>query len=102
MKKFLIDDEEYDKEDFYAKLEQDVYDEVEENYDDILDDFGEVDILGISYSLSQVLKCVDEVRYKFGVADEQSFRLDDVVCELEHGEEVKVNDSYYKIENVEG
>lgn len=101
MKKFLIDDEEHDEKDFYANLEQDIYDEVDENYDEILDEYGDIDILGISYSLSEVLKRVDEIRYRCGVSDEVDARLSDANYDLERGEEVKVNGYYYKIEEVE-
>jgi hypothetical protein len=47
--------------------------EITENeYDEFLDEMqGDIDILGVTYSLSHVLKEVDKVRYNIGMVEEE-------------------------------
>lgn len=47
----------------------------EKDYDDMLDDcYGEINICGLMYSSSYVLKIMDSIRYDEGFHDFQQFR----------------------------
>ena len=47
---------------------------VEEQYDDMLDDcWGEINICGMMWCASTVLKRVDPIAYRVGLADYESF-----------------------------
>jgi len=47
---------------------------VEEQYDDMLDDcWGEINICGMMWFASTVLKRVDPIAYRVGLADYESF-----------------------------
>ena len=44
--------------------------ELEESYDDMLDDaYGTVEVAGMTYDTSRILKNVDPIAYRVGMAD---------------------------------
>ena len=55
----------------YIDAEGNVYDEsdLQERYDDMLDEEGPVTIGGLEYSVSRVLQEVDPIAYRCGMAD---------------------------------
>jgi hypothetical protein len=64
--------------------------DLEEMYNDMLDDYGPVEICGMEYEASYALREVDPVAYRCGMADyEDSERL------------VEIDDMYYTPDDVE-
>ena len=83
--------------DFFAQLEDAVYNDVDENYDDILDDaYGDVVIGSLHYAPSQVLKAVDPIAYRVSISDEISFQLSDYQYEFESESENCINGIVFK------
>lgn len=87
MTKYLIDDERVNEKDFYERLEEEVNDYVDSNYDDILDECYPTFKMGyLEFYPSQILRECDPVAYRCGVSDEQSAKLEEAKDELEYGE----------------
>lgn len=61
----------------------------EEDYDDMLDEQGDIVIGSLHYSPSQVLKEVDPIAYRVGLADIQEYetRYKCPICDEEHEDE---------------
>lgn len=98
MRKFIIDGAEYEEDEFRSSFEEAVENYVSENYDDLLDScYPEVEVAGMTFSPSQVLKNCDPVAYRCGVADEVSRDLDDGWSELEGGGEVSYDGRTFEI-----
>jgi hypothetical protein len=101
MKKYLINDEEVNEEEFNAQLEDDVDRYCEDIYDDMIDDTNEeVHIGSLTYSPSLVLKCCDEVAYRCGLSDYQSCELSDAQYQLNQYGEVDVLDDTFTVEEI--
>ena len=47
--------------------------DIEEQYDELLDEQGDIKIGLLTYSPSDVLKAVDPIAYRVGLADYESF-----------------------------
>lgn len=87
MTKYLIDDEIVSEKDFFERLEEEVNDYVEYNYDDILDEcYPSYKMCDIEFYASQILKECDPIAYNCGISDEKSNRLEEAKDELEYGE----------------
>ena len=104
MKKYFIDNEEVEQQEFERQLEDEVTDYVENNYDDILDEiyppysFGSFEIYA-----SEILSRCDPITYRCGMRDEVSYRLDDFKNELDSYNECNVNGVEFRVEeNDEG
>lgn len=83
--------------DFFAQLEEAIYNYVEDNFDDILDEcYDDVVIGSLHYAPSQVLKDVDPIAYRCGISDEVSFRLSDYQYEFESESENTINGIVFK------
>jgi hypothetical protein len=98
MTKYYINDEEVKEDDFKSQLEEDTREEQQEAYDEALDEGGEVNIGGLTYNASYVLKQVDEVAYRCGFNDYIDGILTDYNDDLEQGEELTINNNAYRIE----
>ena len=61
MTKFLFNGKEFETR---REAEEYIYDEYTEAYDDYLDEQGEVDVCGLKYYPSRVLKKVDPIAYR--------------------------------------
>ena len=59
--------------------------EIEEQYNDALDDCGMIKIGILEYAPSDVLKSVDPIAYRCGLADYISFLIDDEII-FEHAD----------------
>lgn len=87
MTKYLIDDEVVSEKEFDERLEEEVNDYVENNYDDILDEcYPSYKMCGIEFYASQILRECDPVAYRCDLVDEQSYKLEEARDELEYGE----------------
>lgn len=101
-KKYYINDEEITQDDFEQRLEDDVNEECENGYDDMLDDCcGDVVIGTLTYSPSYVLSVVDPIAYRCGLSEYVDSILSDYQYELERDNECTVNGNDYKIEELE-
>ena len=99
MTKYLIDDELVNEKEFYERLEEEVNDYVDSNYDDILDECYPSYTIGCcEFYASQVLKECDPIAYRCGISDEQSFRLEEAKDELDSYNEFIVNGVHFEIE----
>lgn len=97
--KYFVDDERVTKEDFSSRLEEAVYDEAANKlFDKYLDSNEDIDILGINYSVSYVLRNTDPTRYKCMLADFTDSILGDAACELEMNSKCTYNEINFKIE----
>lgn len=87
MTKYLIDDELTNEKDFFERLEEEVNEYVEDNYDDILDEcYPSYKAFDMEFYPSQILKECDPVAYHCGISDEQSYRLEEAKDELWDGD----------------
>ena len=101
MKKYLINDECVNEEEFRAQLEDAVDHYCEDTYDDMIDDTSEeVHIWTLTYSPSLVLKCCDEVAYRCGLSDYKSYELSDAQYQLNQYGEVDVLDDTFTVEEI--
>ena len=99
MTKYLINDEVVSKEEFYERLEEEVNDYVDNNYDDILDECYPTYKMGCcEFYPSQIMKECDPIAYRCGISDEQSYRLEDANDELDRYGEFIVNGVQFNIE----
>lgn len=99
MTKFLINDELVSKEEFYERLEEEVNEYVENNYDDILDEcYPSYKAFDMEFYPSQILKECDPIAYRCGISDEQSYKLDEAKDELDTYNEFIVNGVHFEIE----
>lgn len=102
MNKYYINYDEYSEDDFYDNLESDCRKVAEDGYDDMLDDaYGEVDIVGTSYSSSYLLYTIDRIAYNMGLDDYADSLLSDANYELDHYGSVEIGNNKYEIEDVE-
>lgn len=98
MRKFIIDGVEVKEFEFKDKLEEAIENYVNEEYDDILDSgYSEVEVAGMTFSPSQVLKNCDPVAYRCGIADEISYFLSTSQSDLENGDEVSYDGVTFEI-----
>ena len=99
MTKYLIDDELVSKEVFYERLEEEVNDFVDNNYDDILDEcYSSYKAFDMEFYPSQILRECDPIAYRCGISDEQSYRLEEAKDELDSYDEFIVNGVHFNIE----
>lgn len=97
MKKYYINEKQYEEDEFYNELENATNESAENSYDDMLDEGEEIKIGNLTYLPSQVLKAVDEIAYNVGLSDWQSSVLEDLQYELDTYGEVEVNDKLFEI-----
>ena len=50
---------------------------IEDQFDELLDEQGDIRIGTLTYSPSQVLKAVDPIAYRVGLSDFESFQEED-------------------------
>lgn len=102
MKKYLIDYVEVSEKEFYNELEDAVRNEVENYYDEMLDECYEtVKIGNIEFTPSEILFNCDPIAYKCGLNDYVDSQLSDAIYELEKGRNVDFNCTYFEIEETE-
>ena len=102
MRKFYVDDELVEEEEFWSALETDVNDECESNFDEYLDEVEEeVHIFGTSFAASRVLYEMDYTMYNCMLCDYQSQMLDEKRDDLDKFGWVDINHSYYEIKEVD-
>ena len=101
MTKYLIDWEEFEQEEFQSKLEDAVYDCVERNYDDELDEtYQGYEIGGLTFSASQVLKECDPTAYGCTLNDAVDSELREANNQLETRGECSVDGKTFMIEEI--
>ena len=102
MTKYLIDWEEFEQGEFQSKLEEAIYDYVERNYDDELDEtYQDYEIMGLSFSASQVLKECDPVAYRCGMNDLVDSELREANQQLETRGEYSIDGKTFAIEEID-
>ena len=78
--------------------ELDNWESDENDYDSYIDDsFGDVDVMGISYSMSQVLKGVDKIRYNMGKSEWEDEEREKKKEEIQN----EISDLEYDLEELE-
>jgi hypothetical protein len=98
MRKFIINDVEVEEAEFNSRLEEAIENNVIAGYDDLLDDsYAEVEVAGMIFSPSQVLRQCDPVAYRCGIAEEVSYVLADSQVDLERGREVEFDGNTFEI-----
>ena len=94
MIKFLFNGEEFETRE---EAEDYIYDDYAcELYDDYLDEQGEINICGLTYSPSEVLKEVDPIAYRCGYND----FCDSFYDEIEEEEEEEEEEEYEEEEEI--
>lgn len=102
MTKYLIDWEEFEQGEFQRKLEDAVYDCVERNYDDELDEtYQDYEIGGLTFSASQVLKECDPTAYGCMLNDAVDSELRAANHQLEIRGECSVDGKTFMIEEID-
>ena len=98
MERFLIDGVEVSKNEFDSKFEEAVRDEVENSYDDFIDEsYEEVKIGYCTFYASDILKKLDPIAYNCGVDDYVGVQLEDYSYELERYGSVSVGGFDFEI-----
>ena len=102
MTKYLIDWEEFEQGEFQRKLEDAVYDYVERNYDDELDEtHQDYEIGDLTFSASQVLKECDPTAYRCMLNDAVDSELREANNQLETRGEYSVDGKTFMIEEID-
>ena len=102
MTKYLIDCEEFERDEFQRNLEAAIYDYTERNYDDELDEtYQDYEILGLSFSASQVLKECDPIAYRCGLNDLADSELREANRQLETRGEYSVGGKTFAVEETD-
>lgn len=104
MTRYFVDEDEVSYEEFYKALETVVYNYCEDAFDEHLDEGedGEVDLLGITYSLHHVLWETDPTRYNVMLSDYQSEEFTETLAEFDRGvEEMEIYGTTFRVEEVE-
>lgn len=102
MRKFYVDDELVEEEEFWSSLETDVNSESEDNFSEYIDETNdEVEVCGYTFPASRVLEEMDWTAYRCMLVDYQSQMLDEKKDDLERFGWVDVNHSYYEIKEEE-
>ncbi len=98
MERFLIDGVEVGKNEFDSKFEEAVRDEVENSYDDFINEnYEEVKIGYCTFYASDILKKLDPIAYNCGLDDYVSTQLEDYFYELERFGSVNVDNFDFEI-----
>ena len=96
--KYLIDETEYSENEFKSKLEDNLREHIEYNYDDILDEsYPEISIGVCTFTASEILKNCDPVAYRCGMQDFLDVDLSDAEYELETSGTFETSSHIYKI-----
>lgn len=102
MTKYLIDCEEFERDEFQRKLEEATYDYAERNYDDELDEtHQDYEIMGLSFSASRVLRECDPIAYKCGLNDFADSELREANRQLETRGEYSVGGKTFAVEEID-
>lgn len=102
MTKYLIDCEERERDEFQRNLEAAIYDYAERNYDDELDEtYQDYEIMGLSFSASQVLKECDPIAYGCGLNDLAGSELREANRQLETRGEYSVGGKTFAVEEID-
>ena len=102
MTKYLIDCEEFERDEFQRNLEAAIYDYAERNYDDKLDEaYQDYEIMGLSFSASQVLKECDQIAYRCGLNDLADSELREANRQLETRGEYSVGGKTFAVEETD-
>ena len=102
MTKYLIDWEEYEQDEFQRKLEEVIYDCVERNYDDDLDEtHQDYEIGDLTFSASRVLKECDPIAYRCGLNDLADSELKEANRQLETRGEYSIDGKTFTIEEID-
>ena len=102
MTKYLIDCEEFERDEFQRNLEAAIYDYTERNYDDELDEtYQDYEIMGLSFSASQVLKECDPISYRCGLNDLADSELREANRQLETRGEYSVGGKTFAVEEAD-
>ena len=103
MTKYYVDDNEVSEDEFRTMLEDNTREDVENNYDNMLDECYEPYQVGVcTFYASQVLKECDPVAYDCGINDFVDSNLSDSLYDLERGDEVEVNGITFRQVEAEG
>ncbi len=104
MIKYLVNGEEMSEKEFYGKLEDcvdDYYDEdkyaeyLDETYDD------EIEVAGLHFSASQIVRNCDPTAFRCGRANFTSEKLEEAVDDVECRGYVEIGSDEFSIEDVE-
>ena len=101
MTKYLSDCEEFERDEFQRNLEAAIYDCTERNYDDELDEtYQDYEIMGLSFSASQVLKECDPIAYRCGLNDLADSELSQANRQLEPSGEYSAGGKTFAVEEI--
>lgn len=104
MNRYFVDEKEVSYDEFHEVLETAVYNYCEDTFDEHLDQGpeGEVNLLGITYSLHHVLWETDPIRYNVMLSDYQSEELSETVAGFDHDvDEMEIYGTTFRVEEVE-
>lgn len=97
--KYYVNDKEVTEQEFRDELESSVRANVEENYDDMLDNtYPEVKIGYCTFYASQILKECDPVAYDCGIDDYISADLEDALYNFEDEYEETIHGDNFRTE----
>lgn len=97
-KKYYVDEEELEEDEFWSRLEEEVCSECEENFNDYLDEIeDEVEIFGETFSASSIMEEMSPTTYRCMLVDYQSEKYDEYKDEVERYGYLDINHSSFEI-----
>lgn len=95
--RYYVDDKEVSECEFDSELRDAIYEEVSKNFDDYLDEEGTINVCGCDYYPSQLLKAVDETKYRCDLNDYADSVEDDYRYELDRFGSIEVNLTNFEV-----
>lgn len=101
-KKYFVNDEEVNEEEFYTKLNDEVEIYIDDKYDEILDErYGKIKIGAAYYEASRIFRELDPTYYNVHISDITNDYYVDEKALLESGETRKINNCTFRIESLQ-
>lgn len=95
---YYINNEKVSKYEFEETLLDVIVEHCEDEFDTMLDEVhGEINLVGLTYNTSYVLKEIDPIAYKISFDEYVDYNYQERMYELEREEEITLNDIQFKI-----
>lgn len=95
---YYINNEEVSKYEFEDTLLDVIAENCEDDFDTMLDEVhGEIELVGITYNTSYVLREVDPIAYKLAFDEYVNFTFEEMMYELEREEEMILNKTTFRM-----
>lgn len=97
--RYYVDDKEVSECEFDSELRDAIYAEASESFDDCLDEEGTINVCGCDYYPSQLLKAVDETKYRCDLTDFADSLESDYRYTIEREGSLTINGTDFEIQD---